>query len=160
VTAAPRDREAHAIAVLAALHGPDGPEEWQPADFDTAEAAARVVAEWVRRDGRADTSRSPETVQASPRKSRQVKRKPSELIAAEKVVRERSGGDCEARTPWCEGRATQVHHRAGRSDHTPEMLLDVCGSGNVTGCHGFIHQHPENAYAEGWLVKRNGQVKP
>jgi len=94
--------------------------------------------------------------------------KPAELIAAEAEVRVRSGGRCEARTPWCEGAATQVHHRAGRvgmvrndagdwvSAHDPSVLLDVCGWGSATGCHGWAHQNVELAYEAGLLLKRLG----
>lgn len=98
--------------------------------------------------------------------------KPAELVASEAVVRARSGGRCEAGTPDCEGGATQVHHRAGRngtvrndageavSAHHPSVLLDVCGLLTLTGCHGYLHRHVSESYANGWMLKRNTQVSP
>jgi hypothetical protein len=76
------------------------------------------------------------------------------------AVTRRSGGDCEARTPWCQGRATQVHHKHGRTDNDPAMLLHVCGMGNVNGCHGWIHQNATEARRLGLLVSKLGQVRP
>lgn len=49
------------------------------------------------------------------------------------------------------------HHRMLRSQapkrikHTVQNLMDVCGSG-TTDCHGYIHAHPGESYANGWLV--------
>lgn len=48
------------------------------------------------------------------------------------------------------------HHRHMRSHpfpglHEASNLILLCGSG-TTGCHGFIHAHPEFAYAQGWLL--------
>lgn len=60
-------------------------------------------------------------------------------VSVRKVVEARSGGVCEA----CgRRRATEKHHRKHRSQgglHTPENLLDLCGWGNHTGCHGVAH---------------------
>lgn len=152
----PRDAEADAIRVLVELHL-EGPDEWLPEHYDTAEVAARRVAEWLRRVGR-----SP---RATPRPKPTQRRKldPPELVAGKAAVKARSGGRCEAQTPWCEGQATQVHHisgRVGEGCHDDVNLLDVCGQGNVTGCHGYLHQHAEEAYEKGWLKHRNGQVRP
>jgi hypothetical protein len=36
--------------------------------------------------------------------------------------------------------------------HRPCNLIDVCGTG-TTGCHGWIHAHPAEAYRLGFLVK-------
>lgn len=48
------------------------------------------------------------------------------------------------------------HHRHMRSHpfpglHEASNVIDVCGSGS-TGCHGWIHEHPRKAMANGWLV--------
>lgn len=55
------------------------------------------------------------------------------------AVTARSGGVCEV----CHRRpATDKHHRRFRSrgvDHSVENLLDLCGPGNVFGCHGDAH---------------------
>lgn len=52
------------------------------------------------------------------------------------------------------------HHRKRRSQtygdperHAPSNVIDVCGTDNSTGCHGWIHQHPEQARALGYLLK-------
>lgn len=55
------------------------------------------------------------------------------------AVSKRSGGICEV----CHRRpATDKHHRKYRSRsglHLVENLLDLCGPGNVFGCHGDAH---------------------
>lgn len=71
---------------------------------------------------------------------------------------QRAGGLCEARTEWCETLVTQVHHIAGRDwkgCHHPDLLLAVCGEGNVTGCHGWIHGHTDEAKVHGWMRNRD-----
>ena len=81
---------------------------------------------------------------------------PPELVEAKKLVKWRSGGNCEARIIGvCQGRATNVHHRAGRGFdgcHDPALLLHVCGQGNVSGCHGWIETHPAWSTAHGLKV--------
>lgn len=77
---------------------------------------------------------------------------PAESKAAYAGVEFRSFGLCEI----CgEARATQKHHRLYRSHGTLDIvqnLLDVCGSGNHSGCHGRAHSDPER-YANGWAVR-------
>jgi hypothetical protein len=72
-------------------------------------------------------------------------------------VEERSGGDCEVRIPGvCQGRGTNMQHRRAQGQQgpwTPSNVIHVCGMGNAFGCHGHIHQHPNEATAEGWTVK-------
>jgi hypothetical protein len=76
--------------------------------------------------------------------------------SAREAVYRRSGGRCEAQTIWCMGKPTQIHHiDRDRKNNDPENLLHVCGMGNVNGCHGRIHSHPNEAYAAGWLTRRN-----
>lgn len=49
------------------------------------------------------------------------------------------------------------HHRKLRSQcsstevHTVSNLMLLCGSG-TTGCHGWVHAHPAEAYDLGFLV--------
>lgn len=72
---------------------------------------------------------------------------------ARRLVRERSGGICEV--CGCQ-RATNFQHRRAKSHAGPWTAsngLDVCGMGNTSGCHGYIHQHPTEACVEGWTVK-------
>lgn len=51
-----------------------------------------------------------------------------------------------------------LHHRQGRGGpdpHRPANLLLLCGSG-TTGCHGWVHAHPAEAYEAGLMVRRLG----
>lgn len=43
----------------------------------------------------------------------------------------------------------------GGSPTDPANILLVCGPGNVAGCHGWIHQHPQEAMALGYLRSRH-----
>lgn len=92
--------------------------------------------------------------QAAPKQAGHRKRGsriPEDVI---RVVTERSGGVCEARTPWCQGRATTFHHKRGKDHNGPEDILHVCHGWNA--CHpGYIHGHPEESYRRGWMLKRN-----
>lgn len=52
-----------------------------------------------------------------------------------------------------------IHHRGLRSQgqhggelHQPSNLISLCGTG-TTGCHGWIHAHPAQARAYGWLLQ-------
>jgi Mor family transcriptional regulator len=69
------------------------------------------------------------------------------------IVRERSGGRCEV----CGfAKATNFQHRKAVAHGGPWDAangLDVCGHGNLTGCHGRIHQCPTEAYENGWSVR-------
>lgn len=71
------------------------------------------------------------------------------------MVEARSGGVCER----CGGaRATDKHHRLFRSRlglHVVENLVDLCGPGNVAGCHGFAHQR-RAAEVEGFSIRSGG----
>ena len=55
--------------------------------------------------------------------------------------------------------AEEYQHRKAKVHCTKEELwapsngLMVCGHGNVSGCHGHIHQNPTEAYEAGWSVK-------
>lgn len=95
--------------------------------------------------------------------SRRKRQDHSDMAKARPIVRARSGGVCELRIPGvCEGRATNMHHRLEESQGGPSdpyNLIDVCGFGNASGCHGWVHQHPEStedepgSYELGWLVR-------
>ena len=84
---------------------------------------------------------------------------PSHLRDAKQAVRERSGGQCEAGTPACTGRAVHVHHvlpRSAGGKHSTANLLHCCRE-----CHDFIHAHPALSYRLGWLKRRtNGEKCP
>lgn len=105
---------------------------------------------------RAALNRSSELSRAAAtRKPMVAKRQPvtAEERHARKVVRARSGGMCEVcgRAP-----ATNFQHRQGKAQMgawTVVNGLDVCGMGNVSGCHGAIHQSPALAYERGWSVR-------
>jgi hypothetical protein len=73
----------------------------------------------------------------------------TDAVAAE--VHRRSGGRCEAHaSPFCKGAGEHLHHRQSRraGDHSAENLLDVCHR-----CHTWIHDHPEDSYRSGLLVR-------
>lgn len=49
-----------------------------------------------------------------------------------------------------------VHHRRLRSHpwpglHEPQNLILLCGTG-TTGCHGWVHAHPERSRELGYMV--------
>ena len=72
---------------------------------------------------------------------------------------------CEARLEMTgcapDGRiATDIHHKAKRGKlepHGGDALLNdsTLFVGLCRTCHDYIHAHPEWAYDESWLVKRN-----
>ena len=55
------------------------------------------------------------------------------------------------------GRA--CHHRRTRRGadpewrHSPANLVYLCGEDNSTGCHGWVHQHPEEAHGTGYYLR-------
>jgi hypothetical protein len=80
--------------------------------------------------------------------------KTAALRAYERVI-ERSGYVCEVNAPGCLGTARHVHHRRLRGqggDNSMANLLNVCAAAVDAGCHAYIHAHPEESYANGWLV--------
>lgn len=92
----------------------------------------------------------------TPLKRTPFKRKPSkskgefspEVRAA---VERRSGGMCEAGTAICRKQAAHIHHIRRRSQGgkgTLENALHVC---NI--CHTWIHDHPAESEARGWLLR-------
>lgn len=76
--------------------------------------------------------------------------------SARLIVWGRAGGRCEICT---EAWATNYQHRKGKAHCTAAELWDpvnglaVCGQGNYSGCHGYLHQNPATAYASGWSVR-------
>lgn len=96
-------------------------------------------------------------------------RKPRVAPEVRDAVLARAGGLCEvALTEACRARrrrldspeGTNQHHRRpggmGGSKraaiHSPANLLQVCGQGNTSGCHGWIEKHRTEAYELGLLV--------
>ena len=58
---------------------------------------------------------------------------------------------CEIQLAGCLGRATHRHERKRRSqggDGSRANTLSLCAR-----CHGYIHDHPSEAYGRGWLVE-------
>lgn len=60
----------------------------------------------------------------------------------------------------CAGPGREIHHRRSRSvkgahQHCPCNLILLCGRGNVDGCHGYVHSHPEEARGTGLIVSRH-----
>lgn len=95
------------------------------------------------------------------RGSSQLRSSPKRLTPKEKDARDitekRSGGWCELRIKSvCQGPATNKQHRLAEGQGGPTVasnLIDVCGMGNASGCHGHIHQNPTLAVKKGWTVK-------
>lgn len=112
---------------------------------------------------------------AMSRSANKAKPKPQAPRVAGEVrdaVRVRSGGRCEAgvlvdcrrrgRTLDAPGVGGNQHHRRpgqmggdkAAGTHEASNLLDVCGAGNTSGCHGWIESNRHAAYALGLLVRR------
>lgn len=76
---------------------------------------------------------------------------------AKKTTRRRAGEQCEIRTPWCLGpnAPTEFSHRRAEGqggEWSAPNGLRACGHGNLNGCHGYCHQHPEEARENGWFI--------
>lgn len=138
------------LRTLAALPEDDWqPEHWS--EFCAAQAVARdEVGRLDRRTAAKAAADAQRAARPTPKKRGTWKPDPPELVAAKTVVRNRSGGMCEAKTPVCDHYARHVHHiarRKGKGSHAPELLLDVCPP-----CHDEIHQNVAVSYERGWLV--------
>jgi len=73
-----------------------------------------------------------------------------ELDAVRRLIRQRSGGQCEIGLPGCLGGARQPHHRKLRSrggTNDVDNLLDACAA-----CHDWVHDNPAEATALGLQV--------
>lgn len=67
------------------------------------------------------------------------------------ALHERAGSMCEL----CSKPANNAHHRRNLSQggrNVLSNLLLLCGSG-TTGCHGWITEHPEMSYRNGWSIQ-------
>lgn len=68
-----------------------------------------------------------------------------------KLVTARAAGLCEL----CQAEpGTVIHHRLRRSQGGTNDLSNLALLSEEH--HRFIHDHPSWAYAEGWLLRRNG----
>jgi hypothetical protein len=66
------------------------------------------------------------------------------------ALKQRAGECCEL----CGLPGNNAHHRKNRSQggaNALSNLLLLCGSG-TTGDHGWVTEHPAEAYANGWSV--------
>lgn len=78
------------------------------------------------------------------------------------LVRTRAGGFCECCGGPCFVGAHAFHHRRGRgmggsrdaSTNTPCNVVLICGRDNRSGCHGDVHQNPDQSREAGWLVRQ------
>lgn len=93
-------------------------------------------------------------------KKRWKPRHNAELARSVKVVKQRSGGLCEAGVEEvCTGHGQHRHHvilRSRGGSDLPENLLDVCSN-----CHWWIHHHVAEATKRGlmrsrWDASRDG----
>lgn len=56
-----------------------------------------------------------------------------------------------------------IHHRQYRSggqDDTAPNLITLCGMGNTSGCHGWVHGHKHAAIERGWAISRHSSADP
>lgn len=68
------------------------------------------------------------------------------------------GGECEGTVAGCRGRATEVHHKAGRGRYVMlnvSTWLAVCGP-----CHQWIESNGSQAKARGWKLSRDRRYDP
>jgi len=66
-----------------------------------------------------------------------------ELDAVRRLIRQRSGGQCEIGLPGCQEGARHLHHRKLRSrggTNDAHNLLDACAA-----CHDWVHDNPAKA---------------
>lgn len=82
------------------------------------------------------------------------------------AVLRRDGESCLRCGVHISVRGYSLHHRKGRhvlpglpEAHCAENLVTLCGSG-TTGCHGWVHAHPEESYEQGWMIRRGGAEDP
>ena len=150
-------RLVHAVRVLEAVPDLSAP---------GARAALDVLVDYADKDTREVERKAEAKAQREERQGPKPKRTrgrhkpdPPELVAGKAVVRERSGGLCEAEAcDDCTGRLERTHHRRGRlvaEDHHPDLLLGCCNP-----CHLAIHANPERSYERGWMLSRLGTVRP
>lgn len=60
---------------------------------------------------------------------------------------------CEAVLDGCQWSATEVHHKAGRLPAVffrRDLWMALCSR-----CHRWITEHPAEAYARGWSLRRH-----
>ena len=95
-----------------------------------------------------------------------MKRKPT--TETRRQVLARDGCKCAicGRSIDTEWSGFSIHHRRMRSHgsgyerlHEAENLLTLCGSG-TTGCHGWVHAHPNRAYQLGYLDRMLSTSQP
>lgn len=86
-------------------------------------------------------------------KAEEVARERTRLRLRLRVERGHVCEVCKAR-PWSD--MHEILPRSGGGDPLdPSNILLVCGPGNVSGCHGWIHQNPREAMALGYLRSRH-----
>ena len=75
------------------------------------------------------------------------------------VAREKVDARDRHRCVRCGMPAQDKHHRRRRREnhdgkaHSPSNLITLCGRGNTSGCHGWVHQHPVEARALGYTLR-------
>lgn len=86
--------------------------------------------------------------------------RPRVSVEVAELVRWRDRDSCQRCGTYTAGGS--LHHRQGRGGADPHRaanLILLCGSG-TTGCHGWVHAHPAEAYDAGWMVRRLGNFTP
>lgn len=93
--------------------------------------------------------RGPQRAEGLAPVSRQQRRRIGRYTAARARVIERDGGICQR----CGAPGTETHHKAGRIGDRmwdESLLVTLC-----SGCHRWATENPAEAYASGWLIRRN-----
>lgn len=79
------------------------------------------------------------------------------MTTVNQLCMERDGGRCVRcgavlTTNWP---SYSCHHRQSRSvgPDTLDNRIMLCGTG-TTGCHSYVHAHPAEARANGWIISK------
>ena len=91
-------------------------------------------------------------------KTKQLKRLYRMLVRPAFLAGLSAGQGRRGRLPICErcnlNPVLAVHHMQGR---TGELVIEPAKlAGLCEACHADVHANPEEAYGEGWLIRRHG----
>ena len=88
-------------------------------------------------------------------KSKKLVKKDEVWGDVRQIVLARDKYQCVAKvSQYCSKNGEHIHHLLRRSaggSHEPENLISLCAA-----CHGWVHNHPAESRARGWLASRYG----
>lgn len=80
-----------------------------------------------------------------------------ELAAMTPTVMARARHQCEVQLDGCTWNPEQTpHHRKRRSQGGPNTLVNLLAA--CSHCHRQIHDHPEQSYGRGLLIRRDDPI--